>query len=130
MRGERSIAERICQLMWARFQTMARSAFLSYQSLHAVLEHHVLNDECVAHLVLCAGEELEIEGVRLDLVAACPRRVERPEQPAELAGYGSTADAFRITENAMRDRFDHWLTASTANAKSHRSLTMKRTPSS
>ncbi len=42
--------------------------------------------------------------------------IRNPEFVGQTKEKLSTTDAFRITENAMRDRFDHWLTASTANA--------------
>ncbi|HPI50532.1 MAG TPA: toprim domain-containing protein, partial [Hyphomonadaceae bacterium] len=42
--------------------------------------------------------------------------IRNPEFVGQTKEKLSTQDAFRITENAMRDRFDHWLTASTANA--------------
>jgi topoisomerase-4 subunit B len=42
--------------------------------------------------------------------------IRNPEFVGQTKEKLSTNDAFRITENAMRDRFDHWLTASTANA--------------
>ena len=40
--------------------------------------------------------------------------IRNPEFVGQTKEKLSTQDAFRITENAMRDRFDHWLTASTA----------------
>jgi len=42
--------------------------------------------------------------------------IRNPEFVGQTKEKLSTADAMRITETAMRDRFDHWLTASTANA--------------
>ncbi|MDP3492688.1 MAG: DNA topoisomerase IV subunit B [Hyphomonadaceae bacterium] len=42
--------------------------------------------------------------------------IRNPEFVGQTKEKLSTQDAFRITENAMRDRFDHWLTASTASA--------------
>jgi topoisomerase-4 subunit B len=42
--------------------------------------------------------------------------IRNPEFVGQTKEKLSTQDAFRVTETAMRDRFDHWLTASTANA--------------
>ncbi|HEV7692943.1 MAG TPA: DNA topoisomerase IV subunit B [Hyphomonadaceae bacterium] len=42
--------------------------------------------------------------------------IRNPEFVGQTKEKLSTADAMRVTETAMRDRFDHWLTASTANA--------------
>jgi topoisomerase IV subunit B len=42
--------------------------------------------------------------------------IRNPEFVGQTKEKLSTADAFRIVENAMRDRFDHWLTASTKDA--------------
>ncbi len=42
--------------------------------------------------------------------------IRNPEFVGQTKEKLSTADAFRLTENAMRDRFDHWLTASTKDA--------------
>jgi topoisomerase-4 subunit B len=42
--------------------------------------------------------------------------IRNPEFVGQTKEKLSTADAQRITETAMRDRFDHWLTASPANA--------------
>jgi topoisomerase-4 subunit B len=42
--------------------------------------------------------------------------IRNPEFVGQTKEKLSTTDAFRITENAMRDRFDHWLTASPKEA--------------
>jgi topoisomerase IV subunit B len=42
--------------------------------------------------------------------------IRNPEFVGQTKEKLSTTDAFRITENAMRDRFDHWLTASPKDA--------------
>jgi topoisomerase-4 subunit B len=42
--------------------------------------------------------------------------IREPEFVGQTKEKLSTQDAFRITENAMRDRFDHWLTASPKDA--------------
>jgi topoisomerase-4 subunit B len=42
--------------------------------------------------------------------------IRNPEFVGQTKEKLSTQDAFRITENAMRDRFDHWLTASPKDA--------------
>ncbi len=42
--------------------------------------------------------------------------IRNPEFVGQTKEKLSTNDAFRITENAMRDRFDHWLTASPREA--------------
>ncbi len=42
--------------------------------------------------------------------------IRNPEFVGQTKEKLSTADAFRLTENAMRDRFDHWLTASPKDA--------------
>jgi hypothetical protein len=42
--------------------------------------------------------------------------IRNPEFVGQTKEKLSTQDAFRITENAMRDRFDHWLTASPQTA--------------
>ncbi|MBI1361499.1 MAG: DNA topoisomerase IV subunit B [Alphaproteobacteria bacterium] len=42
--------------------------------------------------------------------------IRNPEFVGQTKEKLSTQDAFRITENAMRDRFDHWLTASPKEA--------------
>jgi topoisomerase-4 subunit B len=42
--------------------------------------------------------------------------IRNPEFVGQTKEKLSTQDAFRVTENAMRDRFDHWLTASPKDA--------------
>ncbi len=42
--------------------------------------------------------------------------IRNPEFVGQTKEKLSTTDAFRVTENAMRDRFDHWLTASPKDA--------------
>jgi topoisomerase-4 subunit B len=42
--------------------------------------------------------------------------IRNPEFVGQTKEKLSTVDAFRVTENAMRDRFDHWLTASPKDA--------------
>jgi topoisomerase-4 subunit B len=42
--------------------------------------------------------------------------IRNPEFVGQTKEKLSTQDAFRLTENAMRDRFDHWLTASPKDA--------------
>ncbi len=60
--------------------------------------------------LITADDVLDTAGALLSVF------IRNPEFVGQTKEKLSTQDAFRITENAMRDRFDHWLTASTANA--------------
>jgi len=56
--------------------------------------------------LITADDVLDTAGALLSVF------IRNPEFVGQTKEKLSTQDAFRITENAMRDRFDHWLTAS------------------
>ncbi len=60
--------------------------------------------------ILTADDVLDTAGALLSVF------IRNPEFVGQTKEKLSTQDAFRITENAMRDRFDHWLTASPKDA--------------
>jgi topoisomerase-4 subunit B len=60
--------------------------------------------------ILTADDVLDTAGALLSVF------IRNPEFVGQTKEKLSTTDAFRITENAMRDRFDHWLTASPKDA--------------
>jgi topoisomerase-4 subunit B len=60
--------------------------------------------------IITADDVLDTAGALLSVF------IRNPEFVGQTKEKLSTQDAFRITENAMRDRFDHWLTASPKDA--------------
>ncbi|MEQ1609165.1 MAG: DNA topoisomerase IV subunit B [Hyphomonadaceae bacterium] len=60
--------------------------------------------------IITADDVLDTAGALLSVF------IRNPEFVGQTKEKLSTTDAFRITENAMRDRFDHWLTASPKDA--------------
>lgn len=60
--------------------------------------------------VITADDVMDTAGALLSVF------IRNPEFVGQTKEKLSTQDAFRITENAMRDRFDHWLTASPKDA--------------
>ena len=60
--------------------------------------------------LITADDVLDTAGALLSVF------IRNPEFVGQTKEKLSTQDAFRITENAMRDRFDHWLTAAPQTA--------------
>jgi topoisomerase-4 subunit B len=60
--------------------------------------------------IITADDVLDTAGALLSVF------IRNPEFVGQTKEKLSTQDAFRITENAMRDRFDHWLTAAPQTA--------------